>query len=196
MNFLRLYNVDGIIPVIQGKGVTLRTPVPRDYEAWSRLRAASRAFLTPWEPIWPSNDLTRSGWRSRLRRYSIDMRADAAYPVLVFRSDDGVLVGGLTLGNIRRGVSQSASLGYWMGEPYAGKGYMSAAVRAILPFAFQRLHLHRIEAACLPHNEASMRLLERVGFQREGYARRYLRIAGEWQDHVLYAILADDPPAG
>src|SRR5690606_16053876 len=95
--------------------------------------------------------------------------------------------------NVRRGVTQSCSLGYWVGEPYARRGNMSSAVAASLPFVFEHLRLHRLEAACLPTNVASIRLLEKVGFTREGYARRYLRINGVWPDHVLFAMLHDDP---
>jgi len=192
MSFLRPFSFADVLPPIQGQGIELRAPEMRDFEAWSALRAASRAFLRPWEPTWPANDLTRSAFRARLRRYSQDVRADAAYPLYLFRTSDGALLGGLTLGQIRRGVAQTASLGYWMGEPYAGKGYMTAAVRILLPYAFTALHLRRVEAACLPENVASIRLLERVGFTREGYARSYLCIAGAWRDHLLYAILADD----
>ena len=82
-----------------------------------------------------------------------------------------------------------------MGQPYAGRGYMSRAVRAAAGFVFGTLRLHRLEAACLPHNEASMHLLGSVGFRKEGYARAYLRINGRWQDHVLFALLDADPVA-
>ena len=193
MSFLRPFSFADVLPPIRGEGVELRAPEMRDYEAWAALRSQSRDFLTPWEPVWPVNDLTRPAYRARMRRYAMDVRADSTYPIFVFRQNDGVLIGGLTLGQVRRGVSQTASLGYWMGAPYAGKGYMTAAVRAVLPFAFQTLNLRRVEAACLPENAASIRLLERVGFTREGYARSYLCIAGHWRDHLLYAILASDP---
>ena len=102
------------------------------------------------------------------------------------------LVGGLTLCNVRRGVTQSCTLGYWIGAPHAQKGYMTAAVRAVVPFVFDSLELHRLEAACLPANAASIKLLEKTGFKREGLARRYLRINGVWQDHLLYALLDTD----
>jgi [ribosomal protein S5]-alanine N-acetyltransferase len=90
-------------------------------------------------------------------------------------------------------MTQSATIGYWMGERHAGRGHMTAAVKALVPFAFDRLNLHRLEAACLPHNAASMRLLEKVGFQREGLARGLVCINGRWQDHIRFALLADDP---
>ena len=120
-------------------------------------------------------------------------RGDLAYAFFVFRKSDDVLVGGLTLANIRRGCAQAGSLGYWMGAAYARQGHMTAAVTAIIPFAFGTLKLHRIEAACIPANVASVRLLERTGFKREGFARQYLCIDGAWQDHLLYARIKDDP---
>jgi ribosomal-protein-alanine N-acetyltransferase len=193
MSFLRPFSFADALPPLAGQAVDLRAPELRDYEEWAALRERSRAFLTPWEPTWPENDLSRMAFRARMRRYARDVRADAAYPYFIFRRSDDVLVGGLTLGQVRRGVAQATSLGYWMGEPYAGKGHMTDAVRALAPFVFQTLRLRRIEAACLPSNAASIRLLERVGFVREGYARSYLCIAGEWRDHLLYALLATDP---
>ena len=86
-------------------------------------------------------------------------------------------------------MTQSCTLGYWVGAKYAKQGYMTAAVRAVIPFVFDSLELHRLEAACLPSNTASIKLLEKTGFKREGLARRYLRINGVWQDHLLYALL-------
>jgi ribosomal-protein-alanine N-acetyltransferase len=181
------------VPAITGEGVVLRAPQPADFVEWAELREASRSFLVPWEPTWPADDLTRGAFRRRLRRYAEDQRADLAYPFFLFRQPDNVLVGGLTLGNIRRGVAQVGSLGYWMGAPFAGQGYMSAAVRSVIGFAFGGLRLHRIEAACIPGNAASIRLLEKCGFTREGYARQYLCINGVWQDHLLFSRLRDDP---
>ena len=194
MALFRTLSAPEPLPPITGEGVILRGPQMTDYAAWAELREASRAFLTPWEPTWPADDLTRPAFRQRLRRYAEDMRTDQAYPFFLFRAEDSALVGGLALANIRRGCAQAASLGYWMGAPYAGQGYMTAAVSAILPFAFGTLRLHRVEAACIPGNDASIRLLENTGFQREGFARQYLCINGTWQDHLLFARLRDDPP--
>src|SRR5690606_34124381 len=133
-----------------------------------------------WEPTWPADDLTRSAFRRRLKRYYRDIREDEAYPFLVFRTRDNAILGGLTLSNVRRGVTQSCSLGYWVGEAHARQGHTSAAVRAVVPFVFDTLKLHRLEAACIPANTASVGLLEKTGFVREGLARRYLRINGIW----------------
>jgi ribosomal-protein-alanine N-acetyltransferase len=180
-------------PVIPGEGLFLRTPSLADYPAWAELRAESRAFLTPWEPTWPADDLTRTAFRRRVRRYQTEIREDHAYPFFIFRQSDYLLLGGITLSNVSRGMTQTATVGYWMGERHANRGGMTRAVRALIPFAFATLHLHRLEAACLPHNAASMRLLEKVGFCREGLARGLVCINGRWQDHIVYALLADDP---
>ncbi|MGO9360146.1 MAG: GNAT family N-acetyltransferase [Xanthobacteraceae bacterium] len=176
----------------RGQGLLLRAPQMADFTQWMHLREYSREFLTPWEPIWPSDDLTRSGFRRRLRRYHEDMADDKAYPFLIFREGDDVLLGGVTLANVRRGIVQAGTIGYWVGAPYAGRGYMTAALRVLLPSLFGELNLHRIEAACIPTNTASVRVLEKCGFAREGRARRYLCINGVWQDHYLFGLLNDD----
>jgi ribosomal-protein-alanine N-acetyltransferase len=178
---------------IQGEGVYLRPSEMRDHAEWAALREKSRAFLTPWEPVWPVDDLTRAAFRYRVRRHAEEMARDEAYSFFIFREEDHALIGGLSFGHVRRGVSQAATLGYWMGEPYAGRGYMTRAVRAACAYAFEKQGMHRIEAACLPNNEPSKRLLERVGFKQEGYARSYLNINGQWRDHLLYALLETDP---
>lgn len=178
---------------IRGEGLYLRASEMRDYVEWAELREKSRSFLTPWEPLWPIDDLTRASFRYRVRRHAEEMARDEAYSFFIFREEDDALMGGLSFGHVRRGVSQAATLGYWMGEPYAGKGYMTRAVRAACAYAFEKRGFHRIEAACLPTNEPSKRLLERVGFKQEGYARSYLNINGQWRDHLLYALLETDP---
>jgi len=171
--------------------VTIRVPDMDDYEQWAGLRAASREFLAPWEPVWPGNDLTRTAFRGRIRQYWRDIDDDAAYPYFIFDRHSDALVGALTLSNVRRGVAQTATLGYWIGTPFTRQGYMTSAVRLLLQLSFGHLGLHRVEAACLPHNQASIGLLEKCGFQREGLARGYLKIAGRWQDHLLFARLSD-----
>jgi ribosomal-protein-alanine N-acetyltransferase len=192
MAFFRTTSFNDSGPSVSGAGVTLRMPQIGDYPEWAALREQSRAFLTPWEPVWPADDLTRTAFRRRIKRYTEDQRNDFAYAFLIFRTEDNALVGGLTLANIRRGVAQAGSIGYWVGAPFARKGYMSAALRALMPFSFASLRLHRLEAACIPDNAASIGLLEKTGFMREGYARSYLCINGIWQDHLLYARLDGD----
>ncbi len=183
-------------PVIRGTDVYLRYPRIPDYKAWARLRHESREFLTPWEPSWASDELTKGAFRRRIKRYQRELRLDTAYAFFVFRGADDELVGGCTLSNVRRGVTQCCALGYWIGERFARQGFMFDAVRALIPFVFSTLGLHRIEAACLPSNEASQNLLTKAGFRQEGIARRYLQINGEWRDHVLFALLEDEAQIG
>jgi ribosomal-protein-alanine N-acetyltransferase len=190
--FFRLTLASEETPLVRGGGLLLRPPRQEDFEEWADLRERSRDFLKPWEPIWPADDLTRGAFRRRIRRYQREIQEDTAYPFFVFREADSTLIGGLTLGMVRRGVSQAATLGYWMGAPHAGKGLMTSAVRTAAGYAFDQLRLRRIEAACVPGNAPSRRLLEKVGFLREGYAREYLCINGVWQDHLLYALLRSD----
>jgi ribosomal-protein-alanine N-acetyltransferase len=194
MAFFRTINFADPLPSVAGDGVVLRIPQVTDFADWTTLREISRDFLTPWEPTWPADDLSRSAFRRRVRRYAEDLRTDQGYAFLISRTSDNALVGGLTLANIRRGVAQAGSIGYWMGQPFVRQGYMTAAVRAIIPFAFASLRLHRLEAACIPTNAGSIRLLEKTGFVREGYAREYLCINGIWQDHLLYGRLKDSKP--
>lgn len=192
MAFFRSVSFAESLPAIDGEGVSLRVPQMSDFTEWVTLREESRDFLTPWEPIWPADDLTRAAFRRRIRRYAEDLRNDQAYAFFIFRQRDDALLGGLTLANVRRGVAQAGSLGYWMGAPYAGRGLMTEAVRAMVQFSFGPLRLHRLEAACIPTNRASIRLLEKNGFEREGLARQYLCINGLWQDHLLFALLSTD----
>jgi ribosomal-protein-alanine N-acetyltransferase len=189
MALFRLSKIAEPEPLLRGDGIYLRPAVSGDFAAWVRLRSESREFLTPWEPLWPEDDLTRAAFRRRLRRQSDEMARDEAFSFLIFDAGADTLLGGLTLGGIRRGVAQSGTLGYWMGAPHAGKGRMTRAVAAAVRFGFATLRLHRIEAACLPENAASQTLLEHNGFQREGLARGYLRINGAWRDHLLYGLV-------
>jgi ribosomal-protein-alanine N-acetyltransferase len=181
-------------PLRQGR-VLLVEPQLRHYEAWSLLRETSRRHLEPFEPAWAPDELSRPAFRRRLRRYRSDRRWGSGAAYLVERPADGTLLGGVTLTNIRRGVTQSASVGYWIGLPYIRQGYASDALAGMLRHAFEDLELNRVEAACMPSNHASLAVLERAGFRREGLARRYLRINGVFEDHLLLARLRDDAPA-
>lgn len=181
---------------VEGRGVRLRPPRRTDYEEWAALRERSRAFLQPWEPTWPADDLTRNAFRRRLTAYARERAEGIAYRFLVFRIEDGALTGGLSLSNIRRGVAQTATLGYWAGASFAGRGYTTAAVEAAVRFAFERLGLHRVEAACVPENARSARVLEKCGFEPEGRARAYLQIDGRWRDHSLFGIVRPDSLEG
>ncbi len=179
---------------VEDDRVLLRPPRAGDYAEWRDLRARSRSFLQPWEPTWPTDDLTRAAFRRRLAAYARDRETGTAYS-FVFQQADGALSGGITLSNIRRGVAQMGTVGYWCGEPFARRGLTLAAARALSRFAFDTLGLHRLEAACLPQNAASRRLLAKAGFEEEGYAKAYLKINGVWRDHVLFALISPRNPA-
>ena len=183
-------------PVVKGRGVTLRAPRASDYEAWSALRQLSHADLQPWEPTWPEDDLTRPAFKRRLSIYAREMDAGNAWPFFIFADADQALVGAITLSNIRRGVAEAGTLGYWIGRPYAGRGHATAAVSGLVAHAFDELKLHRVEAACVPTNLASRRVLEKAGFALEGQARAYLKINGAWADHLLFGIVNDGAGRG
>ncbi len=177
-------------PILTGKRVTLRLPRRGDFRQWAALRGESRDFLIPWEPHWAANELEQGAWRERLKRYRREFDAGAGVPFLIFDIESGALIGGITLSNIRYGVAQTASIGYWVGEKHAGKGYMLDALLLVVDHAFGALRLHRLEAACIPGNNRSVRVLEKAGFTREGLLHSYLKINGIWQDHILYARVA------
>ena len=180
----------------------LRRPEARDYVQWASLRDLSRDTLQPFEPQWTRDELSRTAYRARMRAHEADINAGRGLPWFIFLRPAGatqteaVLVGGIALSNIRQGVSQSASLGYWLGTPFSGRGLMREAVGAVVDSAFDRHRLHRVEAGTVPENTRSQRLLLACGFQREGIARDYLRIAGRWRDHIMFARLATDPRTG
>ena len=179
-------------PELADARVRLRPPRFADFRAWLAVREKSRAFLEPWEPTWEADMLTRAGYRKRVRLMVGDWRDDRGYAFHIFDRADQSLVGGINLTGVRRRAAQYASLGYWMGVDQAGHGLMSAALRVLLPTLFGELNLHRIEAACIPSNAPSIRVLEKCGFAREGLARRYLCINGVWQDHLLFGLLHED----
>lgn len=179
-------------PVLETERLALRLPVMGDYRAWSDLRRASRDFLLEWEPSWPSDHLSRRAFATRVSWASRVYRAGVAVPLFLFLREGGAFVGGITVDGIRRDPAESASLGYWIGVPFARQGYMQEALSGVVGHCFQTLGLSRLEAACMPENLASKRLLANAGFFYEGTARHYLRINGRWRHHTLYALLRED----
>lgn len=182
-------------PEIADATYLLRLARYSDYDQWYALRTQSRAFLQPWEPTWRPDELTERAFRARVIRGEQECFSDLAVPLLLFRRQDACLLGGLTIGLIRRGAAQCCMIGYWMGERHAGQGHMFAALQLAIPYIFGKLQLHRIEAACIPDNQKSIRLLERAGFEREGLLREYLKINGQWRDHIIFSRLADRQPS-
>jgi [ribosomal protein S5]-alanine N-acetyltransferase len=177
---------------IETERMTLRLPQHSDFRAWTALRAESRDFLIPWEPVWAEDHFTRKSFTNRVYWAARAERLGTALPVFLIRRSDEALVGALTLDNIRRGPAQSGTLGYWIGQRHARQGYMREAIRAMVHHAFAEMDLSRIEAACLPENVASRGVLEKSGFKYEGVAQSYLQINGRWRNHVLYACLRAD----
>ncbi|MBF9035481.1 GNAT family N-acetyltransferase [Rhodobacterales bacterium HKCCE2091] len=177
---------------IETERMTLRLPAHGDFRSWTALRQTSADFLKPWEPTWASDHLTRKSFTNRVYWAQRAVNQGSAMPLFMIRRDGGVLVGAITLDNIRRGPAQSGTLGYWIGAPHARQGYMREAILAIVHHAFTTLDLSRIEAACLPENAASRGVLEKAGFKYEGVAQSYLQINGRWRNHVLYANLRGD----
>jgi ribosomal-protein-alanine N-acetyltransferase len=177
-------------PEIRGDGLLIRSPRQNDYQVWRSLRLASRSFLAPFEPRGSEVDLSARNFTTRVRRNRRDALYGTEFSFFIFTQSGrrSTLVGGLTLSNVRRRAFQNVTLGYWMGAEFAGKGIMTRSVALILPFVFDTLSLHRIEAACLPDNTASRRVLTANGFREIGIAEHYLQINGEWRDHMLFAL--------
>jgi ribosomal-protein-alanine N-acetyltransferase len=177
---------------LSGKRVFLRPAKRRDALKWQKLRLSSKSFLSPWEPSWDASSCSRRAFMRYLKNSSYLANIDRSYSFLIFKEEDKDLIGGVNVFNVRRGVSQSASLGYWVGKRFARKGYMKEALEILLPSLFIDLRLNRIEAATLKDNVASRGLLEKIGFVKEGICRSYLKINGKWQDHILYSLLSDE----
>ena len=172
--------------------LSLRLPEHRDFREWAKLRHQSRAFLSPWEPIWAADHLSRASFTNRVYWSQRAVKNGNAVPLFVFHKEAGQLVGAITLDNIRRGPSQMGTIGYWVGQQYARQGFMSEAIIAMVAHAFGALDLSRVESACLPDNVASRGVLEKAGFKYEGVAQSYIQINGRWRNHVLYAALRGD----
>jgi ribosomal-protein-alanine N-acetyltransferase len=177
---------------IETERLTLRQPAHSDFRAWTLLRLQSSDFLTPWEPVWSKDHLSRKSFTNRVYWAQRSISSGTAMPLFLERREDGALIGAITLDNVRRGPSQAGTLGYWTGETYARNGYMREAILAVVHHAFVQLDLSRIEAACLPENKPSRGLLEGCTFKYEGVAQSYLQIGGRWRTHVLYAALRSD----
>lgn len=178
--------------IIETERMTLRAPTHQDFRPWVALRSASREFLTPWEPAWSVDHLSRKAFSNRVYWANRSINAGTAMPLFLVRRADNMLLGAITLDNIRRGPALAGTLGYWTGEAFARQGYMREAIETVVHYAFTHLELSRMEAACLPENAASRGLLERSGFKYEGVAQSYLQIDGRWRTHVLYAALRGD----
>jgi ribosomal-protein-alanine N-acetyltransferase len=169
----------------------------RDAVEWSRVRLANEDWLRPWEPTAPMPWAERhspAAYRAMRRAVGRRARLGTSLPFAV--RVDGRLAGQVTIDNIVRGVLRAGYLGYWIDQRVAGRGLASLAVALVCDHAFGPVGLHRVQADIRPENGPSQRLVERLGFQREGLLRRYLDIDGDWRDHYAYGLLAEDLPGG
>jgi ribosomal-protein-alanine N-acetyltransferase len=178
--------------------LALRAPDRLDAPALRALTARNADHLRPWSPApAPNRDpLAPAEIRAQIDRQRDEWIQDRTYALVIELRATRAVIGRMTLSQIVRGPMQGANLGYWIDEAHQGTGLTTEAVREALRFAFGPLKLHRVQAGTLPHNAASQRVLHKAGFREEGYARNYLHIAGRWQDHVLFAVTAeeiDDP---
>jgi ribosomal-protein-alanine N-acetyltransferase len=181
--------------VLAGPRVELRPLKASDWDQWREVRVRSRDWLEPWEPFGepgtadPVSDA--EAFKARCGAWERQRHFDAAYGFGIFLRK-GRFIGEVSLGSVQRGPFQSASVGYWIDEAEAGRGYMPEAVMLVIRFAFEDLGLHRVEAAIVPRNKASRRVAEKIGLRDEGTSDRFLQIRGVWEDHVRYAITAED----
>ncbi|MBT5640957.1 MAG: GNAT family N-acetyltransferase [Rhodobiaceae bacterium] len=191
MDFFRSLISVYLKSIIRNNDLYIRAPRLSDYNKWYLIRSESKDFLQPWEPLWSANHLSKSYYKRLLKSYHAGIRDEVTYPFFIFNVNNE-LIGAIILTNVKRGVSQSGSVGYWIGKKYSNRGYMTAAMDLFLSFVCNTLKLHRIEASCIPNNIASIALLEKVGFIGEGMAFKYLKINGIWQDHLLYGMLCSN----
>ena len=161
---------------------------PADVPALLEIAREDADFFAPWEPLHDDEWLTEAGQLAVVHEKLEQHRSGLGLPHVVL-DEAGTLIGRISLNNVVRGAFQSASLGYWIRSSANGRGHATAAAGEMLRIAFDELGLHRVEAGTLVHNAASQRVLERNGFVRFGLAPQYLRIAGRWQDHVLFQVL-------
>jgi ribosomal-protein-alanine N-acetyltransferase len=175
--------------------VELRALKGTDWNSWRDVRIRSRDWLEAWEPLSepgtpdPVTDL--EAFRARCGAWERQRHFDSAYGFGIFLRK-GPFVGEVSLGSVQRGPFQSAFVGYWIDQAYAGQALVPEAVVVILRFAFEELGLHRVEAAIVPRNGRSRRVADKLGMREEGVSTRFLQIRGIWEDHVRYAITAEE----
>ena len=177
---------------LDGFRVYARPPRLSDWAQWADVRGDNKLILMPKEPRWPSDALTEEFFGKRVARQTRNWHEDRGYSFLLFLNDTDTLIGGVNINNVCRGAAQYASLGYWLDHRHQGAGYMTEALRLVISHGFTHLRLHRFNAGCLPENTKSIKVLERLGFKEEGFARSYLEIGGEWRDHNLYGLIVED----
>jgi ribosomal-protein-alanine N-acetyltransferase len=178
-----------------GPRVELRPLKGADFPAWRAVRVRSRDWLEPWEPLpdpaSPDPVEDEEAFRARCGAWERQRHFDSAYGFGMFLRD-GTFIGEVSLGSVQRGPFQSAFVGYWVDAEHAGHGFVPEGVAAILRYGFEEIGLHRIEAAIVPRNSPSRRVVEKLGMREEGIAERFLQIRGTWEDHVRYAMTLEE----
>ena len=192
MSFLNAYSLKKNLFEITGQKVILRPPQYSDWKAWADERKKNKLYLQPWEPLWSINELERSSFVKRVRMFERLSHNDQAYSFLIYKSDNEDFIGEVNISNVQRGIIQSCTIGSWIAKDCEGKGMMSESLELVKEFIFNELKLHRIEAACLPHNIPSLKVLLKNGFIKEGTARKLLKINDKWQDHTVLSFILDD----
>ena len=178
---------------LAGQRVNLRTLTEQDYDAWFEVRSRCRQWLVPWEPRPKGSPMPAEDRHSFATRCAIrerERQLGTGYGFGVFA--DGYFAGEVTLSSIQRGPFQSAFIGYWVDQARAGQGLVPEAVVVTLQFAFESLGLHRVEISIIPRNQASRRVVEKLGIRMEGVAERFLEIDGNWEDHARYGITSEE----
>jgi len=177
---------------VAGERIAIRAFDLADVRELTTLRVRNREFLEPWEPRRSTGFFTEGGQRAEIERDRQEWAADRTYAFAIVEREDGAMRGRIALANVVRGAWENATLGYFVDQATGGRGYASEAVGLALRFAFGPCRLHRVQAAVMPHNARSTRVLEKNGFRHEGFSPRYLRLDGEWRDHELFAITAEE----
>jgi len=177
---------------VEGERVAIRAFGPADVEELCAMRTRNRDFLAPWEPLRTPAFHTLAGQRAEIERDRHEWAADRTYAFAIVDVEGGEMRGRIALANIVRGAWENATMGYFVDEASGRRGVASEAVGLALRFAFGPCRLHRVQAAVMPHNAASKRVLEKNGFRHEGFSPHYLRLAGSWRDHDLYALTLED----
>ncbi|HEY3484729.1 MAG TPA: GNAT family protein [Ilumatobacteraceae bacterium] len=179
---------------LSGRRIVLRALTNSDFGAWSEVRRANEDWLLPWEPRraagQPDPTVDEGAFAARCAARDRDRQNDAAYPFGLFVDDR--FAGEVNLNNIVRGALQSGTVGYWIDRRRAGHGYVAEAVVVLSSFAFEQIHLHRLEICIVPRNVNSRRVMDKLQYRCEGIAERFLEIDGVWEDHLRYAITLEE----
>lgn len=164
-----------------------------DFENWVQAHSNMRPPQNQWDMTnWNDESLTKKEFKLLLKKRESQQKQDEQYSFGVFSKDDGVLIGEVNLMDISRGIFQNAYIGYRIYNPHWGQGYATEAVTAATHLGIKNLKLHRLEAAIMPHNKASLKVIKKVGYQKEGLSRRRLLVDNKWEDMLIYALTAED----